>query len=315
LTNKTKAEDTFHPGHFSMKIPGQLSAKINSRGRNCHQSPVLGCGDRRQSLKTTRSSNIEADDRDRRTLYEGAKWSEYFAEALDGRGQEHDRTLWWRISDVDSLAIVEEFVDVNRAFSVCEPACGSGGTSILLAETYEVSDLVLVDIAPTALDFARSILPAELRHRTALIAGDAFAMPLRANTFDLTWNVGVIEHYSRPQIVQMVRDMLRVTRPGGVVMVALPNRKSVATLKAAILGSCLGRRWLSAIPGYRFDTEFLYRAGSLAHMLEAETGVPAEIRYAGSALWVGAPEALVRAAQGIATRSSLSFLAFLVLRK
>ena len=33
------AEHTFHPGHFSMKIPGQLSAEINRRGHFSLRTP------------------------------------------------------------------------------------------------------------------------------------------------------------------------------------------------------------------------------------------------------------------------------------
>lgn len=255
------------------------------------------------------------DDRAQRIRYESAKWVEYFDEALAGKGQEHEDSLWWRISDIDSLDIVREFVDVRRPFSICEPACGSGGTSILLSREFEVSGLTLLDVSPSAIAFAASLLPEDLRPRTTLIEGDAFAMPLDADTFDLTWNVGVIEHYSRPQILEMVEEMLRVTRPGGVVMVALPNRRSIATLKAALLGTRFGRRWLTAVPGYRFDSEILYGTRDLAIMFRQQFNVPVEVRYAGSALWVGAPEPLVRLAQRIWCKSPLSFLAFLILHK
>lgn len=258
---------------------------------------------------------LDDEDRARRIRYEESKWSGYFEQALKGAGQEHEDSLWWRISDIDSLKIVEEFVDVSQPFSVCEPACGSGGTTALLARTHDLSEIALLDISPTAIAFARSILPAELRSRARLIVGDAFAMPVKEDRFDLTWNVGVIEHYLEPQIVSMVGEMLRVTRPGGVVMVALPNRLSVATLKAALLGSRFGRQWLTAIPGYRFDSEILYGTGRLVGLLERNFSRPVHVRYAGNALWVGAPELLVRFVHRLTSQSPFSFLAFLVLRK
>jgi SAM-dependent methyltransferase len=255
------------------------------------------------------------EDRQQRVRFEADKWDKYFGDALAGEGQEHENSLWWRISDDDSLHIVREFVSQDRPVAICEPACGSGGTSALLAREFAVSELTLLDISPRALGFAASVLPAELRRRTRLIEGDAFAMPLEADRFDLTWNVGVIEHYSRAQIVDMVEEMLRITRPGGTVMVALPNRSSIATLKAALLGSGFGRRWLGAVPGYRFDSEILYGTHDLARMLGTRFGRLVYIRYAGNALWVGAPEPWVRLAHSIAPRSRLSFLAFLILRK
>ncbi|MFO0159947.1 MAG: methyltransferase domain-containing protein [Alphaproteobacteria bacterium] len=258
---------------------------------------------------------MDAADRARRTLYEAAKWSSYFEEALQDRGQEHDKSLWWRVSDLDSLAIARACLRNLAAPAICEPACGSGGTSILLAEMVGARDLTLVDISPSALSFARSLLPESLAGVTHLLEGDAFRLPLEDDRFDLTWNVGVIEHYPQSQILDLVREMRRVTRPGGAVLVAIPNRRSIATLKAALLGSHFGRRWLPRASGYRFDTEILYSANALAHLFEHTFGRPVAVRFAGNPLWVTAPEPLVRATQRLWPRSPFSFLAFLIFFK
>lgn len=257
----------------------------------------------------------DESDRRRRTAFEAAKWSAYFDEALQQRGQEHEASLWWRVSDVDSLAIAKAcLADVDHP-AICEPACGSGGTSILLAQAVDARDLTLVDISPSALEFARSLLPRQLAASTHMVEGDAFHLPMEDGRFDLTWNVGVIEHYPPDQIVALVREMHRVARPGGAVLVAFPNRRALATLKAALLGSRFGRRWLTRVPGYRFDTEILYGTGTLARLLERAFGTRVEVRYAGNPLWVGAPEWLVRWTQRVWPRSPFSFLAFLILRK
>lgn len=255
------------------------------------------------------------EDRARRTRHEAAKWAAYFDEALLQRGQEHEPSLWWRVSDVDSLAIARACLADIAAPAICEPACGSGGTSMLLAEAVGARDLTLVDIAPSALDFARSLLPERLAGVTRFVEGDAFRLPLEDGQFDLTWNVGVIEHYPPDQIVDLVREMHRITRPGGAILVGFPNRRALATLKAALLGSRFGRRWLAGIAGYRFDTEILYGEAALARLLGQAFATPVEIRYAGNPLWVGAPEPLVRLTQQVWPRSPFAFLVFLILRK
>lgn len=255
------------------------------------------------------------NDRDRRTRFEAQKWSAYFDVALDGAGQEHEDTLWWRVSDEHSFDIVEELVGTAGPIGVCEPACGSGGTSIKLVERFDLSELVLLDISPSAVAFAKSLVPPDLADRCEVVQGDAFATELPDDRFDLVWNVGVVEHYLPDQILDMVGEMFRITKPGGTMLIAYPNKKSVATLKAAFLGSRLGRRFAAWVPGYRFDTEILYSDSFLARLVAERTGGTTAVRYAGSALWVGAPTILVRLEQSIFPRSRFSFLSFLAVRK
>jgi len=255
------------------------------------------------------------NDREQRTQFEAQKWSNYFDVAINGAGQEHEDTLWWRVSDDHSFDIVEEFMGTIKPIAVCEPACGSGGTSLKLAERFEISEVVLLDISPSAVAFAHSLIPAELADRCEVIQGDAFATELADNRFDLVWNVGVIEHYLPDQILEMIQEMLRITKPGGTVLVAYPNRRSIAVLKAALLRSWFGRHFLQWLPGYRFDTEILYSDSFLAKLICDYTGSTVAKRYAGSALWVGAPTALVKLEQKLFPRSRSSFLTFLAIRK
>ena len=255
------------------------------------------------------------DDRKRRTEFEAGKWTDYFDSAIDGAGQEHEDTLWWRVSDDHSLDIVEQLIGGSKPISVCEPACGSGGTTLKLAERIELDEVVLLDVSPSAVKFAKSLIPPELQDRYEVKQGDAFATELAENRFDLVWNVGVIEHYLPEQILEMVEEMFRITKPGGLVLIAYPNRKSIAALKAAVLGSEFGRRFLTWIPGYRFDSEILYSDRFLAKTIGDHTGGTVETQYAGSSLWVGAPDALVALEQKWFPKSRCAFLTFLAIRK
>lgn len=253
-------------------------------------------------------------DRRRRTEFEAAKWEQHFDRVL-AEGGDYKRSLWWRIADLDSVAIAREIHRGAQPIRVLEPASGSGGTSLELARHRAVDSIVLADISIAALQLARTLATGESTPRVHLLQSDAFALPLADATFDLAWNIGVIEHYPEAQILELVGEMLRVTRPGGAVLVGIPNRRSIANLKAALLGSRFGRRWLRFVPGYRFDSEILYSRHRLAGLLEHAFGHPVAISFAGSALWVGAPERLVRWSQRIVRQSPLSFLVFLCIRK
>ena len=55
------------------------------------------------------------------------------------------------------------------------------------------------------------------------VKGDNLALPFPDNTFDLVFNSGVIEHYKYPLNVQQLKEMARVTKPKGEVIVSVPN--------------------------------------------------------------------------------------------
>jgi SAM-dependent methyltransferase len=169
--------------------------------------------------------------------FEYEKWSRYFGEALSGQGQEHERNLWWEVSDTDTIEIVASLFERDRPIRILEAGCGSGGTNFHLAEHMNVASIHLLDLTETALCFARELEPPALAGRVHYVRGDAFRLPFAAGSFDLTWNVGTIEHYPLPAILRMVGEMMRVTRRDGFVVAAIPNRYCLAVMKAWLLGT------------------------------------------------------------------------------
>ncbi len=222
--------------------------------------------------------------------------------------------MWWQISDDDSVSIIKKYI-ADDNISVLEPGCGSGGSSFYLSRFIYVSKLTLCDISANALGFARSIEPADINGRVDYVQAEISTMPFNDDSFDLTWNVGVIEHYLPEQIAKMVNEMKRVTKKNGYVIVAIPNKNSIATLKAWLLGSKYGRKFLAFIPGYKFDSEILYKNLWLKNFLMERTQNDVNIEYAGNMLWVGAPEWLVRKTNSWFPKSKCSFLTFFVFKK
>jgi len=51
--------------------------------------------------------------------------------------------------------------------------------------------------------------------------GDIFSIPFPDHTFDAVFNEGVVEHF--PNYRDAIREMIRVTKPGGKVIIAVPN--------------------------------------------------------------------------------------------
>ena len=136
------------------------------------------------------------DDRYNSLSYgERSKWDEYYAEALNGRGQEHERTYWWHLSEIETIETVASLFQGRSDLKLIEAGCGSGETSFHLAERVPFSQISLVDVSANALRFANSLQPGPSTYSTEYVVADVQRLPFRPNSFDLTWNVGLIEHY------------------------------------------------------------------------------------------------------------------------
>lgn len=247
--------------------------------------------------------------------FEYTKWHAYFEEAIQGKGQEHETTLWWQVADQDSIEIVKSLFASEQSIEVLEAACGSGGTSFKLGEYMTLSSLTLVDLSTNALNFAKILEPDHLNGKVNYIEGDVTQLPFQDQVFHLTWNIGVIEHYPKTILLQIAKEMLRVTKQKGYVAIGIPNRYSIAVLKAWFLGTDFGRRYLPFVTGYRFDTEILYGNHELKTFFEESLNTSVDIAYAGNCLWVGAPDIIVRLTQKYFKKSPCSFLTFFILKQ
>jgi len=109
------------------------------------------------------------------------------------------------------------FVPVRAGERVLEIGCGSG---VVLRDRAGMvggrGQVVGVDHSRTVLAAARRLCrPAAGRGRITLRLGDGARLPFAAGRFDSTLGITVILHVAEPIVV--VREMARVTRPGGRV--------------------------------------------------------------------------------------------------
>jgi SAM-dependent methyltransferase len=93
---------------------------------------------------------------------------------------------------------------------VIEVGCGTGQTLNMRCDTFGM------DISLPALEIAKSTCNHPVR-------GDIFHIPFKDNTFDLVYNSGVIEHFQEPYNHLAIREMTRITKPGGTIIVIVPN--------------------------------------------------------------------------------------------
>lgn len=124
------------------------------------------------------------------------------------------------------IRIVLRYAQLKPESSILEPGCGSGKFSLVLASLgHHVIALDYVsDILRTVRETERGLgqdWPWRLR---GYCNGDLENLPLSDDSFDLVINEGVVEHWlNDAQRMNVLREMVRVTRPLGVVAVIVPN--------------------------------------------------------------------------------------------
>ena len=112
------------------------------------------------------------------------------------------------------LALMQEIgKQLPQGARVLEAGCGSGQTLALFSRGCETVGL---DISPAALGLAR-------KNCTDPLLGSIFSIPFCDNSFDLVYNSGVIEHFPYPANIAALREMGRVLKPSGLMIVIVPS--------------------------------------------------------------------------------------------
>jgi len=107
-----------------------------------------------------------------------------------------------------------------RGISILDIGC-TPAISALLASLG--ANVTMLDIDPSELYKGKQhAVLLGLTENTRYVCADAFKIPFRAATFDIVWNSGFLEHFENPK--QILQQMGRVLRPGGVLTVLVPNR-------------------------------------------------------------------------------------------
>jgi SAM-dependent methyltransferase len=144
---------------------------------------------------------------------------------------------------------IGRLLEPTRGGTYLEVGTGTGADALALASQFGV-EVVGVDVSQTMVDEAR-----RRGLREALVA-DADELPFGDGHFDGAWADRTFQHLARPE--QALDELVRVTRPGGRIVVADPDYD---TQVVDVPDQELARRIL------RFRADHQLSNGTLAHRM------------------------------------------------
>ncbi|HET6274069.1 MAG TPA: class I SAM-dependent methyltransferase [Bacteroidota bacterium] len=126
----------------------------------------------------------------------------------------------------DLVRIITKVCSLQPGSRILETGCGSGRDILYFAASGYACTAVDINVAwLTQLERAKRVMDRNITLET--LGADFFSLPFADETFDLVFNSGVIEHYEQLTRGAVLAEMMRVTRKGGYVCCAFPNKEHV----------------------------------------------------------------------------------------
>lgn len=107
---------------------------------------------------------------------------------------------------------------VSSGSHLLHAGAGAGAVEIRLPNEWTIHS---IDYSKQAVTEHQSLYKSDGRHSLAL-QGDIFALPYASGTFDAVFNLGVMEHFSDEEILAALKEMGRVLRVDGHVILYWP---------------------------------------------------------------------------------------------
>jgi SAM-dependent methyltransferase len=199
--------------------------------------------------------------------HENEHWSAVFSKEKRDASEQLYSSYWWQDYYHEMKSIICLPDAENK---ILELGSGSGKASFEVSNNKSL--IKLVDISDEALKYATHLSEKySKRTHTVVQQSDIFQYK-DLNTYDLVWNIGLIEHYPINDIEKIIKVMLSLTKKAGITAFAYPNKWSGPTIKAWVM-RFLPKR---IFKGYRLDSEKFYSDKTLVKKVEiilAEKGL------------------------------------------
>jgi 2-polyprenyl-3-methyl-5-hydroxy-6-metoxy-1,4-benzoquinol methylase len=171
-------------------------------------------------------------------LHEFESWNEQmFLHYGNDRLYYHPSRLI-RAIQAQRIRTIVRYMEIEARDTVLDAGCGEG---YLFSRLPWSMRRVGVDLSVAALEIARRRNP-----EIEWVRANVQKLPFAPAVFDKICCSEVIEHVVEPESV--VRELHRVVKPGGRVVITVPNERTMNRVKDLVLNNRLGRRLFPGIP-------------------------------------------------------------------
>lgn len=138
--------------------------------------------------------------------------------------------------------LLNKIIVDNKFQSAIEIGCEAGISLMLLNKCLKKS--TFLDYDYTILEKVEKASSELNLQNTNCISDDMFTMnSISDETYDLAYNSGVIEHYTKEVRTKAIQSYSRITKNGGYVIVAYPNHHSLPYRLSYLIGTkILGKK-------------------------------------------------------------------------
>jgi SAM-dependent methyltransferase len=126
------------------------------------------------------------------------------------------------------LRLLADAIPAEGPARILEVGCGTALDSCLLAAGRDQVQAFACDISDQAVRVARRNAQ-EFGARLHTFVADLTSLPFPDDFYDMVFSQGVLEHFADPALA--MREQVRVLRPGGALVVDVPQKYNVYTLR------------------------------------------------------------------------------------
>lgn len=141
---------------------------------------------------------------------------EYFGE---------ERDFWW---NEDYLELLAKRLALAEKSILVDVGCGYGQMAFLLSKFMKKNSAIYgFDLEKTHIERAEKIVKSlKSQQKFSFQVADAYKIPLKDNSSDITVCQTLLIHLKEPK--RAIKEMIRVTKPGGIIMAIEPNNMASA---------------------------------------------------------------------------------------
>ncbi|MDY6968753.1 MAG: class I SAM-dependent methyltransferase [Spirochaetota bacterium] len=121
---------------------------------------------------------------------------------------------------------------VTKGKKTLDLGCGWGRMLKPVAE--RGADCIGLDISEKMLNLTQKHLK-DCKHLSGLIRGDGTSLPFKNNSFDLIYSLLVLQHLSKSNGIETLKEIKRVLKPGGIAYIRVPGRYAPENLLFSFL--------------------------------------------------------------------------------